>query len=273
MKLEYTVKEIASITGVSARTLRYYDSIDLFKPTGTHSNGYRYYTLDKIEEIHFISYLRHVGVPIKEIRSHLSNRDMSKYESILQGQLKKIQEEILQMQRIEKRIQRRIQSLEYIRNLPPIGEIHIQDLKARHILELKRPLMKEADWEFTLSQIEAEYDLPPSIFIGDLGFYVDLNQVKTRGPEEFTGFFLLADDAYYVHAKKRRTLPAGRWLTLYIKGNHTDASREYTRLIEYAQSNGLRLDAYAIERTILDHYISSDPDYYITEIQIPIIPS
>jgi DNA-binding transcriptional MerR regulator len=42
--MEYTVKEIARLAGVSVRTLHYYDEIDLLKPAYVRDNGYRYYT-------------------------------------------------------------------------------------------------------------------------------------------------------------------------------------------------------------------------------------
>ena len=37
----YTIKEMAELAGVSARTLRYYDTIDLLKPAYTNEAGYR----------------------------------------------------------------------------------------------------------------------------------------------------------------------------------------------------------------------------------------
>ena len=38
-----TVKEISEITGISVRTLHYYDEIGLFQPTGKSEAGYRLY--------------------------------------------------------------------------------------------------------------------------------------------------------------------------------------------------------------------------------------
>ena len=41
--MEYTIKQLANLSGVSTRTLRYYDEIDLFKPKRIAENGYRIY--------------------------------------------------------------------------------------------------------------------------------------------------------------------------------------------------------------------------------------
>lgn len=271
MDIKFTVKELSKIVGVSSRNIRYYDDIGLFKCSGTLENGYRYYTIDKIEEIYVINYLRHMGISIKEIKQHLQNRNIDEYSTILNKQLKKVTDEILQLQRIQHRIQRRIASLDYIRNLPPFGEITVQSLPARRILPLKKQIKKQIDWELALKQIDSGNDLLPSIFIGDIGFFVDMKKAKTRGAEEFSGMFLLADDPIYNSSSATSELAAGKWLTIYIRGDHHEARKYYDLLLDYAEKNTLTLGSFTVERTLLDHYISSDPNLHITEVLIPII--
>ena len=41
--MEYSIKELSELAGVSARTLRYYDEIGLLKPSRVNEAGYRYY--------------------------------------------------------------------------------------------------------------------------------------------------------------------------------------------------------------------------------------
>ena len=40
--MNYSIKELSNIAGVSARTLRYYDALGLLKPLYTTDSGYRY---------------------------------------------------------------------------------------------------------------------------------------------------------------------------------------------------------------------------------------
>ena len=54
--MEYTIKKIAQLSGISARTLRYYDEIDLLKPARINSSGYRIYgekEVDRLQQILF----------------------------------------------------------------------------------------------------------------------------------------------------------------------------------------------------------------------------
>lgn len=270
MDTKLTVTELARIVGLPKRTIRYYDEIGLFKSSGTFENGYRYYTIDKIEEIFLIQYMRHIGIPIKEIKKHQKNHNIDEYNNILNNQLERVNEELVRLQRIQYRIQRRLSSLDYIRSLPTIGEIFIQDMPSRRILSLEKQIEKQMDWEVALREVDENNGILPNIFIGDVGFFVDLNQIGKRKGEDFTGLFLLADDPIYDSSARASMLPKGRWLSLYIRGDHHDANHMYQSILDYAGTKNLKLASYAVERTLLDHYISSDPNLHITEILVPI---
>ncbi|WP_059053890.1 MerR family transcriptional regulator [Paenibacillus senegalimassiliensis] len=62
-----TVKDIVSITGITARTLHYYDKIDLFKPTYLAENGYRHYDRSSLERLQTILFLKEMDFSLKEI--------------------------------------------------------------------------------------------------------------------------------------------------------------------------------------------------------------
>lgn len=52
--MEYTVRKLAGLAGVSTRTLRYYDEIGIFKPARTNSSGYCVYgraEADRLQQI------------------------------------------------------------------------------------------------------------------------------------------------------------------------------------------------------------------------------
>lgn len=70
-----TVKEVSEITGVSIRTLRYYDEIGLLKPSQLTQAGYRLYdhaSLEKLQQIIFLRELEMSLVDIKTLLEHPS---------------------------------------------------------------------------------------------------------------------------------------------------------------------------------------------------------
>lgn len=63
-----TVKEMSQLSGVSVRTLHYYDEIDLLKPSQVAENGYRYYDHQAIERLQEILLFRELEFPLKTIK-------------------------------------------------------------------------------------------------------------------------------------------------------------------------------------------------------------
>lgn len=68
-----TVKEIAEITGMSRRAIRYYDEVGLLKPTELSESGYRLYDDKALEILQQILFFKELDVPLKEIKLILNN--------------------------------------------------------------------------------------------------------------------------------------------------------------------------------------------------------
>ena len=49
--MEYTIRELADLSGVTTRTLRWYDQIGLLKPGRVAENGYRYYGAAQVDRL------------------------------------------------------------------------------------------------------------------------------------------------------------------------------------------------------------------------------
>ncbi|WP_226658771.1 MerR family transcriptional regulator [Pseudalkalibacillus hwajinpoensis] len=75
------VKEVATITGISVRTLHYYDQIGLLSP-GTTDNGYRVYTEDDLEKLQQILFFRALDFPLKKIKTIMDRPDFDHLEAL-----------------------------------------------------------------------------------------------------------------------------------------------------------------------------------------------
>ncbi len=80
-----TVKEISELTGISVRTLHYYDEIGLFTPTEKSEAGYRLYDDKALEDLQQILFFREFDIPLKEIKAVMENPDLDRNQ-ILQMQ-------------------------------------------------------------------------------------------------------------------------------------------------------------------------------------------
>lgn len=73
-----TVKEISKITGISVRTLHYYDGIGLLKPTEKSEAGYRLYDDKALETLQQILFFREFDIPLKTIKEIMENPSLGK---------------------------------------------------------------------------------------------------------------------------------------------------------------------------------------------------
>ena len=70
----YRIGEFSKLTGIPIRTLRYYDSIDLFKPSEVDLfTNYRYYKEEQVKDLELINELKEVGFTLEEIRDNWNN--------------------------------------------------------------------------------------------------------------------------------------------------------------------------------------------------------
>ena len=81
MKLQ--IKEFAELTGVSVRTLHYYDEIDLLKPSCVdEQNGYRFYDENSLERMQEILFYRELDFPLKSIAEILASPNYDKQKAL-----------------------------------------------------------------------------------------------------------------------------------------------------------------------------------------------
>lgn len=80
--MAYTVKKLAGISGVSVRTLHFYDEIGLLKPAYYAENGYRYYEEEQLLILQQILFFRELGIELKKIQSILGQGDFDKLEAL-----------------------------------------------------------------------------------------------------------------------------------------------------------------------------------------------
>lgn len=78
-----TVKDVSEITGVSIRTLRYYDEIGLLKPTELTEAGYRLYDNKALEKLQEIMFFRELEIPLIDIKKIMDNPNYDKERALL----------------------------------------------------------------------------------------------------------------------------------------------------------------------------------------------
>lgn len=88
-----TVKQVANLTGVSVRTLQFYDEIGLLKPAGLTEAGYRLYDENTLETLQQILFFKELDFTLKEVKTIMENPQFDKMNAFIK------QRELIQLKR------------------------------------------------------------------------------------------------------------------------------------------------------------------------------
>ncbi|WP_342388720.1 MerR family transcriptional regulator [Salinicoccus bachuensis] len=116
--MEYTVKALADLAGVSRRTLRYYDQTGLLRPARINSSGYRIYGQAEVDRLQLILFYRMLGVRLDEIEQILERPEFDAAEALRRHHAALI-EERRTLDRLIQNVERTIEAKE--------GGRHMQD--------------------------------------------------------------------------------------------------------------------------------------------------
>lgn len=101
-----SISQVARLTGISIRTLQYYDEIGLLKPSELTASGYRLYNDEALQTLQQILFFKELGFSLKEIKEILENPDFDRIAAF------KKQKELFLLKR--NRINRLIELLEHL---------------------------------------------------------------------------------------------------------------------------------------------------------------
>ncbi|CAI1538598.1 MerR family transcriptional regulator [Serratia proteamaculans] len=98
------VGELARRSGITVRTLHYYDSIDLLVPSARSDAGYRLYNRADITRLHHIQALRRMGVTLAEVGAILARSGMT-LTTVIEQQITMLEQQLVQTTALRDRLQ------------------------------------------------------------------------------------------------------------------------------------------------------------------------
>src|SRR5215469_16041610 len=81
--MRYTVKFVAEASGISIRTLHYYDDIGLLKPAQVSASNYRLYSEADLQKLQQILFFRELGFSLQQIKGILDSPDFDRRQALL----------------------------------------------------------------------------------------------------------------------------------------------------------------------------------------------
>ncbi len=113
----YTIGGLARLAGVSVRTLRHYNHINLLNPNGRDENGYRQYSFSELLRLQQILFFRELGVPLKKIK-HILDDPKADLVVLLKSHNKQLGLEIERLRALQATIEKTIHNLQKENDMP-----------------------------------------------------------------------------------------------------------------------------------------------------------
>lgn len=270
-KQYFKIGEIADLFDLNIRTLRYYDQIGLVKPEFIDpDSGYRYYSTAQFEPLNTIRYLRELGVSLDGIRSFLGNRDVGTMKELMHAQLTEVEARQRDLELVRTKLRNRLQQIEAAES-GALGKVEFRRIGERRATLLRYALSPDTDLEYPIRLLARNVGTR-GVFLGMVGLSIDEQRLAAGQFDNYDYIFLLQEDAAPA-ADDRNGLsvfPAGEYATLRFRGTHSAAAEHYQLLRDEIEAQGYEMCGNSLEITLIDYGLTSDPDNFVTELQIPV---
>ncbi len=270
MRTLYTIGEVAGMFRVSMGTLRHYEQAGLLQPEYTDpETGYRYYGVRQFEVLNTIRYLRVLEFSLPQIREFLQNRDAAVMEEKLLQQQSLIAEKKRELEKIEKKIRHRLESLQDARSAV-LDEIFLCNRKQKRMAVMEDSLHPGTylDLELPIRKL-VENQKDSLVFLGKIGVGISLASLEAGKYDVYDLVFLLLDEEDTYEGEIIR-LPAGEYATVRFCGGHREAPGYYQKLLDFCREQGMEVAGFSQEITLIDDGMTKDATQFVTEISIPV---
>ncbi len=258
-KVYYSVGEMAKKNGLTTQTLRFYDKIDLFKPSYTSpKNSYRYYTDDQFDKLLMINYLSSLEMSLDEIKDFFyGNKNLTSIDFFQKG-LKKARDKIETFRNIEKRLEEEIL---IAKNKEKFNKVDTHYFKDR-LIDFN--ILNSAN----IQEIHKSFDLLTErnnkIKNKRYGAIISQKGLE-KGKMQFHSAFIFLED---YNGTIPCILAQGEYACMISSGNKVDRISSMEVLLDWIKENGYKIIGDAIFIILSHNYGKRNKMLY--EVQIPI---
>ncbi len=264
------IGEMAKICGVTKKTLRYYDKINLLKPVFIDpESGYRYYTNEQVYHMVIIKTFKLRKYSLKEIRKLFNNWNINSLMDFYANKLDEIEEEIYYLEMRKNIMKKRIKLFENINELNTKKILTQPQTKITSFL--KTPIIYlTQQGSFTtekMHQCLSELHLiskkekisfnPPTLILYNKSGHFD----------EYDLAFQVIPQTNLKNKPFYKYIPAGNYASITYKGALNNFKNCYQQLCEWIKNNHYTIEAPVIFSNL---YFCPDASENISEIKIKV---
>ena len=146
----------------------------------------------------------------------------------------------------------------------------------RQALLLRYSMKPDSDLEYPIRLLAK--DVPAaSVFLGKVGLSIDVTNIRRNRFGEYDYVFLLLDEDETEEQNEKQgkgpetlSFNGGSYAVIRFRGTHSDAEKNYKRLMLFIKKEGYEPAGHSLEITLIDAGLTTDEKQYVTEIQLPV---
>lgn len=242
----HSIGKLAGICNISVRTLRYYDEIDLLKPSKIERGGHRFYSNEAVVKLHTIIALKDIGFGLEKIHEIIDEKRSLKESMQMRLHIIKLEQERLKEKEDSVRYVLQVMELEDVSDLETTYEtIFDRDFDTEEIHKL---------WSKNFTSSEKQI----------------LNKLPRTGTNEIDNWIKLIKDIRVSLDKEPSSNEAQelakRWMQLtdeIYKGDHELAQKAWRFSREQGNISGF----YQFDKKIVDYITEAIDHMYANQVE------
>ena len=270
-----SIGDMARINHTTITALRLYDEMGILRPAYVNpENNYRYYDIKQNARLDLISYMKELGMNLKEIKELLDKKDLNLIEAILLKKKDQLKEELSLLEVKKDAVNRVIYSLERYRKSPPDGIITTEYIDKRRIyamstttnfydydIEVYEEILKELKDELIARHL-------PKVYYTNAGTIMsqqDFLNLHFSSHE----IFVFVDD-HFPLKEEIRVLDDGMYACIYL--DSFEKEKDYAKqLLAYCQAHHLTIVGdYICEVLTEFNFFEHDQRSMFLRLEVPI---
>ena len=261
--------EFAKLCNVNKKTLFYYDEIGLFKPEIVKENGYRYYSVYQLEVFDIIHTLRDLGVPLKQIKSFIDERNPKSVVKFFEYKTGEIENEIKQLRRKQEIMSNKIKIIKEAEKIRDnIDNLSIEEQDEEYLVLSKNIDKSKFPYDSEVYANHLNYCYNQDLYIGyPLGFIKTIDDLYSENDYAYTYYYTKVNKNDGENIIKK---PKGKYLVGYLNGSYIDIPGLYKKMLDYVKTHNLELIGHSYEEELINLIAVKDMNDYIIKVSMQI---
>ena len=265
----FSTGEFAKLCNVNKKTLFYYDEIGLFKPEIVKENGYRYYSVYQLEVFDIIHTLRDLGVPLKQIKSFIDERNPKSVVKFFEYKTGEIENEIKQLRRKQEIMSNKIKIIKEAEKIRDnIDNLSIEEQDEEYLVLSKNIDKSKFPYDSEVYANHLNYCYNQDLYIGyPLGFIKTIDDLYSENDYAYTYYYTKVNKNDGENIIKK---PKGKYLVGYLNGSYIDIPGLYKKMLDYVKTHNLELIGHSYEEELINLIAVKYMNDYIIKVSMQI---